>query len=181
LRQRASRVEDAMPAKLTSVDVAFKLPGIELKGVWVADETQSQAAWELYIELVTRIAVQRLGPDDGLVREAMTSLHSLFGETRRILRTYGPQVARPAQDGALTLGAIAVDVLNALLRPFLASWHPLLQAHEQTRRPEVSTLDHERAWSRHDELRAALDLVRERMTAYADLLAKAANVESLHT
>ncbi|MGB3615480.1 MAG: hypothetical protein WBA10_16930, partial [Elainellaceae cyanobacterium] len=49
---------------------------------WEADSTERDAAWELYIELVTRVAVQVLNPEEGSVREAMNSLYSLFGSTR---------------------------------------------------------------------------------------------------
>jgi len=38
---------------------------------WKVDTTQKKAAWSLYVELVTRIAVQPLSVDQGLVREAM--------------------------------------------------------------------------------------------------------------
>jgi hypothetical protein len=162
------------------INVGLDLGLLKLEGEWEADETQILAAWELYVELVTRIAAQPLGPDDGLVREAMTSLHALFGETRRILRAHGPGVARPASKTSLSLGAIAVDVLNAALRPFLAKWHPLLQTFEETRRPEVSPRDHERAWPAHETFRKELAVLRGRMTAYADLLADAAGVQKLH-
>jgi hypothetical protein len=48
---------------------------------------------------VTRIAVVSLGPDEGLLREALASLHSLFAITRDILRRYGPNIAEPKPDG----------------------------------------------------------------------------------
>lgn len=38
------------------------------------------------MELVTRIAVVPLGSGEGILREALTSLHQLFGVTREILR-----------------------------------------------------------------------------------------------
>jgi len=31
---------------------------LEISGDWEADESDQKAAWELYVELVTRIAVQ---------------------------------------------------------------------------------------------------------------------------
>ncbi|WP_242054996.1 hypothetical protein [Nostoc flagelliforme] len=59
---------------------------------WKVDTTQKKAAWSLYVELVTRIAVQTLEVDQGLVREAMNSLYSLFGTTREVLKAAGPDV-----------------------------------------------------------------------------------------
>ena len=57
-----------------------------------ADPTERNAAWELYVELVTRVAVQPMEEDVGTVREAMNSLYSLFASTREILRKAGPNV-----------------------------------------------------------------------------------------
>jgi hypothetical protein len=158
--------------------VTVKLPGIE--GEWVADEAQRTAAWEMYVELVTRIAVQPLGRDEGMLREALASLHALFGETRRILRAYGPDIAKPERKRYLSFGAIAVDVLNVWLRPFLAQWHPRLEDHESRRPAGVSSFQHEHAWSEAPALRAALDQLRAQLVSYADLLAQACDIPSLH-
>ena len=46
---------------------------------WKVDPTEQKAAWSLYVELMTHIAVQSLSLDQGLVREAMNSLYNLFG------------------------------------------------------------------------------------------------------
>jgi hypothetical protein len=97
---------------------------------WKVDTIQKKAAWSLYVELVTRIAVQPLEVDQGLVREAMNSLYSLFGTTREVLKAAGPDVGASRD----SVGGIAITVLNNGLRPFLAKWHPLLQAWE-ARRP----------------------------------------------
>ncbi len=60
---------------------------------WEVNRKQQEAAWSLYVELVTRIAVQPLALDQGLVREAMNSLYSLFDTTREILKAAGPRVS----------------------------------------------------------------------------------------
>ncbi len=62
------------PAVLTQVTVSLPF-GIG-SASWEADPTERNAAWELYVELVTRVAVQSLNPQEGLVREAMNSLLS---------------------------------------------------------------------------------------------------------
>lgn len=49
------------------------------------NEARRWAAWALYIELKTRITTQALNDDQGLLREALNSLYSLFGSTREIL------------------------------------------------------------------------------------------------
>src|SRR3990172_8420192 len=115
--------------KLT-VNLPFKLGQLEFE----PDEVQQRAAWELFVELSTRIATQPLGPEEGLLREALTSLYSIFAATRDVLRRAGPSVAT----GPNSLGPVAVDVLNKGLRPFPAQWHPLLQSWEQVRIPSTS-------------------------------------------
>jgi hypothetical protein len=99
--------EEAMP-KLTSVKVALNIPylgGIE--GTWEPDETEQRAAWDMYVELVTRISVVELRPGEGLLHEALSSLYSLFETTRKILREYGPSIARPKGGNELSFGYLA--------------------------------------------------------------------------
>jgi len=45
----------------------------------------------MYVELVTRVAVQE-PMEYSLMRETLTSLHTLFDRTRIILRAHGPTV-----------------------------------------------------------------------------------------
>lgn len=156
------------------------LPTAPRGGKWVADRKQQTAAWEMYVELITRISVQPLGAEEGLLREALSSLYSLFGETRRILKQHGPGVARPLSGGEVAFGILAVRVLNQLLRPLLAKWHPLLQAHEVSRPAEIAPSAHERSWEHHDELRRRIEEVRSEMLDYADLLAQVAGVRAIH-
>ena len=165
-----------MAKRLTEVTV--KLPWVE--GKWVVDDAQRAAAWEIYVELVTRISVEPLGAGEGVLREALSSLYSLFGETRRILRAHGPTVAIPAKKKLLSLGQIAVDVLNVMLRPFLAKWHPLLRAYEEQAQRGATGVEHERRWERADELRRELEELRAKLVHYADILAAACEVPSLH-
>jgi hypothetical protein len=56
--------------KRRSVEVSLNLPfGLGgLSGVWEPDEREAMAAWEMYVELVTRGAAVGLGPNDGLLR-----------------------------------------------------------------------------------------------------------------
>ena len=166
-------------AKLTKVSVDLKTPFLSVKGGWEADESEQQAAWELYVELVTRIATVELKPGEGLLREALSSLHQIFSETREILRKYGPGVAKPKGQGKLSLGVIAVTVLNSGLRPVLAKWHPLLENYEKTRQPNVSIGEHEARWPHNEELREVLREVQSTIRAYANLLAEVAGVPRL--
>lgn len=166
--------------KFTNFKIAVKLPFLDLEGNWEIDLTQRQAAWEIYVELATRITTAPLQADEGLLREALSSYYSLFGTTREILKKYGPAIATPAQSSDTTLGHIAVGVLNRVLRPVLAKWHPLLQAHESLRLNNAAPADHERAWPEAVALRAEIDQVRIKLSKYADVLAEVAGVSALH-
>jgi len=152
-----------------------------VKGTWVADRAQQEASWKLYVELITRVSVQALKPGQGLLREALTSLYTLFAETREILKEHGPRVARPLHGGTLSLGQIAVNVLNVRLRPFLAKWHPMLESYEANRPPTVSPWDHENAWPHAHELRNELERLRHDILEYADLLARASGIHPIHS
>jgi hypothetical protein len=155
--------------------------GPKIEGKWVLDDVQRKAAWEMYVELVTRISVAELKEDEGLLREALTSLYSLFNTTRQILREYGPSVAKTKwfRKSDLSLGYIAVAILNRELRPLLAKWHPLLQDYEASKPQDVFNLEHERKWERAEELRTVLEENRLVLVDYAHTLAKAAKVPSL--
>ncbi len=161
---------------LAEVEVSF----LGIKAKWVADREQQIAAWEMYVELVTRIAMQALPDDRGLLREALTSLYSLFPETRRILKQHGPGVARELSREAITFAHLAVAVLNVVLRPLLSKWHPALEEYEAKRETGCSQVVHERNWEHNAQLRKELEEVRETLNAYADLLAQAAGIDALH-
>jgi hypothetical protein len=156
-------------AKKLSIGLPFNMGSIEFEN----DEAQQRAAWSLYVELSTRIAVQPLEEDDGILREALTSLYNVFNITRQILREAGPEIAK----GANSLGAIAIDVLNVGLRPFLGKWHPKLKQYEEKRKSDVTTVDHEREWEHAAELRKELEKVRQQMVIYVNALAKIAGID----
>lgn len=154
--------------KLT-VGLPFDLGSLEFEN----DEAQQKAAWSLYVELSTRIAVEQLGEGEGILREALTSLYNVFGITRQILREAGPEIAQ----GPESFGAVAIDVLNKGLRPLLVKWHPLLKIYEEQKPADKTTVEHENDWARGKELRKELNQVREQMAIYVEALAKIAGIK----
>ncbi|MGW1617248.1 hypothetical protein ACWCQZ_49640 [Streptomyces sp. NPDC002285] len=162
-----------------SVEVKLNLRVLEISGTWEPNDAERRAAWELYVELVTRVSVVPLREEEGLLREALSSLYSLFTTTREVLRKYGPDVAEPKKNGEYNFGYLAVAMLNYGIRPLLASWHPTLEDWETRRPADRSRRDHEHAWIRAGELRTALRDTRSILTAYADLLASACGVPNL--
>jgi hypothetical protein len=163
----------------SSVQVGLNFQFLQISGTWEPNDDERRAAWELYVELVTRVAVVPLGAGEGLLREALSSLYSLFATTRDILRRYGPDIAEPQPHGQYSFGALAVAMLNYGLRPVLARWHPALEDWEAVRPPGRSRGEHEGAWERARELRAALDAARDVLTQYAQLMATACGVPDL--
>ena len=93
--------------------------------------------------MVTRISVVELKKSEGILREALNSLYSLFPTTRQVLRKYGPSIATAHEDADYSLAKLAVYFLNYELRPILSKWHPLLQDYEKQREKGVSIKAHE--------------------------------------
>lgn len=75
------------------------------------------AAWEMYVEMLTRIVTQPLPDDTGDEKAALESVHALFPVTREILRRHGRQTTQ--------FSKVAIPVLNQVVRPFTAKWHRL--------------------------------------------------------
>lgn len=163
--------------RLAEVNVELDIPYIgRIGGVWRPDEREQDAAWEMYVELVTRISVAELTRGEGLLRESLSSLYSMFTTTREILRRNGPSVARPKEDSQLSFGYLAISVLNYVLRPVLAKWHPLLHDYEHSRDASISALEHESKWDKSDELRQVLNQSRLVLLEYTKLLAQISHV-----
>jgi len=164
-----------------TVKVTLKTPFLTIEGVWEPNDAERAAAWELYVELITRVAVVPLPADRGSDREALTSLYQLFGVHRQVLRQYGPAVAKRTKKSQYSLGYLATTALNYVIRPFLSNWHPLLTDFEATRHGDVGLIIHERNWPQHDEFRAELEKVRGQLQIYGQWLSHACNVPDLLT
>lgn len=73
------------------------------------------AAWDLYVELLTRITTQPLPHEDGVEQTALDSICALFGITRKTFKDHDRDCIQFAK--------IAVVVLNQIVRPFAAKWY----------------------------------------------------------
>ncbi len=166
---------------LESVEVEVGLPwGLgRVAGTWLPDEAERGAAWEMYVELVTRASVARIPEGEGLLREVLSSLYTLFESTREILRRYGPAVARPREGSAVSFGHLAVAILNGALRPLLTEWHPRLLAHEDARPGDASPVDWERSWVDREDLTRQIEEVRSVLEVYAGILGEVCDAKSL--
>lgn len=79
------------------------------------NDTDKKAAWEMYVELLTRITTQPLEDKSGDEKTALTSIFSLFKTTRDILKSNG--------SSCVQFTKIAIIILNQVIRPFTAKWH----------------------------------------------------------
>jgi hypothetical protein len=91
-------------------------------------EDDRQCAWELYTEVVTRVAVvgKRLDPtceDFGgeLYAESLDSLYNFFRECRGIMRKF--PVGKLKEFKQEHLGVLINRILNDVFRPFLEKWN----------------------------------------------------------
>lgn len=122
-------------------------------------EEDKAAAWDLYVELLTRITTQPLADHEGDEKTALTSLYSIFGLTRDIIKKNGP--------GCIQFTKIAIVVLNQVIRPFTAKWHRLSLAGAFSD-PEKCR-----------EFRQELVELQGELQVYTGMLARIAEVEDL--
>ena len=98
---------------MTSLKIS--VPFLEME--WQPKDEDKAAAWELYVELLTRITTQPLAISHGDEKTALASIHSLFAITREVLKNNTRNCTEFAK--------IAIVVLNQVIRPFTAKWHRL--------------------------------------------------------
>lgn len=88
-------------------------PEDELKAI---ADSNKDAAWAMYVQMITRNTTQPLPDEDGDEQTALDSIYSLFDTTRDILTEYGRESPE--------FSKLAVLILNQKVRPFTAKWHP---------------------------------------------------------
>lgn len=123
---------------LTSINLSMPFMCTEITFL----DADKEAAWALYIEFITRTAIQPLPNAAGVEKAALESLYSLFPTTREILKQYGRK--------GKAFSKIAIIVLNQVIRPFTAKWHRISQSKEfesyatiQQFRKELSALQND--------------------------------------
>ena len=93
----------------------IKTPFLDME--WKPEDADKNAAWELYIELLTRITTQPLDNKHGDEETALKSIYSIFSITRDVIKNNGRH--------CIEFTKIAIIVLNQVIRPFTAKWHKL--------------------------------------------------------
>ena len=147
----------ALLVKLVKEGVSFATRFLSAKRE--PGKNDKKAAWDMYIEMATRITTQPLDPEHGDEKTALDSVYSLFQTTRDILHEQGPDCVEFAQ--------IAIVILNKEVRPFTADWH---------RRSLAGDFDDPAACA---EFREKLESLQKILRAYMDVLAKIAGIEDI--
>lgn len=138
---------------------SIKIKTSFLEMQWKPKDEDKAAAWELYIELLTRITTQPLDEKHGDEKAALASVHVLFGITRQVLKKH--------TRNCIEFTKIAVVVLNQVIRPFTAKWHRL-SLEEAFDDPET-----------RKQFRSELVELQIILHRYTSMLAEMADVEDL--
>ena len=127
---------------------------------WKPEPVEQQAAWELYVELVTRVATQPLDAGTGDEKAALESVYTIIEITRNLLRERGRK--------AETFSKIAIILLNQKIRPFTTVWHKARLKGDFT----DSTIC--------ADFRTDLAMTQGVLQSFAGMLADIAGVETIH-
>ena len=138
-------------------NLKIKPPFLEME--WTPKDADKNAAWALYIELLTRITTQPLPTEHGDEGTALDSVYSLFAITREVIKEHGPD--------CINFTKIAIVVLNQVVRPFTAKWHRKSVAGDFERESERAAF------------RAELAALQVELRKYSRMLADIAEVEDL--
>ena len=93
------------------------------------DETDRQCAWELYCELISRVALVGKLDANGeqvfigeVLAESLDSTYRFFVEARAIMRRYPVGRLTGGESNGNHLGFFIAGMLETVLRPFLEKW-----------------------------------------------------------
>ena len=140
---------------MTSLKI--KTPFLDMD--WAPQDEDKDAAWELYIELLTRITTQPLPAELGDERAALDSVYALFDLTREVIRRRGR--------ACIEFSKIAIVILNQKIRPFSTKWHKEILA---------GSFDDP---GKREQFRAELSELQSVLIVYTKMLADMAGVEDI--
>jgi hypothetical protein len=149
--------------KIKDLFEKWNLTGLQIKAgfvdmQWEPKDADKDAAWELYVELLTRVTAQALPSKQGTEQAALSSIHSLFKTTRDILKRHGRE--------CIDFSKAAVVVLNQVIRPFTTKWHPFFEDGPPS--DEQCTA-----------FRSELSALQPKLLSYTHILSEIAGVEDI--
>ncbi len=126
---------------------------------WAPTSADKEAAWELYVELLTRVTTQHLVHGSGDEKAVLDSVHKIFDLTRDTIKKHGSP--------CLEFAKIAIVVLNQKIRPFTSKWQEVV-ARDGFEDPGNCKL-----------FRKELLQLQDVLTIYTRMLANIASIEDL--
>ena len=139
------------------ISLKLKAPFLDME--WNPKDEDKDAAWELYIELLTRVTTQPLPAEYGDEATALNSVYELFPLTREVIKRRGRH--------CIEFTKVAILILNQKVRPFTAKWHNELQKDAFSNTAKC------------DEFRKELEQLRYILRIYTRMLSNMAGVEDL--
>lgn len=137
------------------INLNLKFLNVEL----VINNYDKEAAWLMYVELITRVTTQSLEDDSGIEEAALKSVYNMFELTRNVLKEKGRK--------AETFTKVAIIILNQKIRPFTSKWHREFEKNKYLTKEKCG------------EFRKELKELQKILTNYCRLLADMAEVEDL--
>lgn len=156
---------DVLPARTWAAWIEqwqIKDPGIDSERAnefWAPTDADRALAWDIYVELQMRIAVQQLKDDEGDDATALKSIADLFKLSRDSMRKHGVECANT--------GALLNAFLNQKVRPFTAKWH----------KQSVEENWEENQGAKHPEFRDALRELQPTLRTLASALSHLADAK----
>ena len=143
---------------------SFRLEKIRLGPAWSNvefsfEQSDQDAAWELYVEMLLRVVTQPLPSEGGEESTALNSIYALFPVTRQILQRRGRST--------VSFSKVAIPIMNQVVRPFTTKWHP------QSLTGALGDPE------KRIEFRRDLEALQSDLRNYSRLLAQIAAVEDL--
>lgn len=144
-----------------------EIPGFVIEGDIQYTSISQQTAWQIYIELITRVSGNELESDSGILREALNSLYAAFTALRQVLKSTSVEIEKDTiGSGTYTVVSLLLIIMNQQMRPFLSKWHPALQEYEQKKPADVSQYTHEMAWPGNLKFRDELKALQAGLNQY---------------
>ncbi len=141
--------------KLESLKINTKY----LEASFIFSSKDKIAAWEMYVELITRSTTQNLPPDQGDEKRALESIKEIFALSRETIKRNGPN--------CINFTKIAIVILNQVIRPFTTKWHSIVETDAFSKKEKRS------------EFRKELSDLQVIMRNYTRMLSAMSGVEDI--
>jgi hypothetical protein len=162
--------EGPKPQLISIADIQVTEKEFECK----VSDAERTAGWHIIVELTSRIATQPLGPQSGLMSEALSSLKALFDSIRTELKEVPPPPPSfsAVETNEESVEGVAMSILNRRLRPFLAKWHPELLKWEKDNSDKT-----EAEWPERENCRQQLETLQKEIVGETKKLSELIGVK----